>query len=392
MDPFEVHIAGQKVGGWTSAKLKRDRKKLTGELTLECFFGSIPASPVLREVKSGAEILCYVGGQVAFTGKIDRRNGRGKKKKGENDDATFKRSVSIGKDAYTITVTARGKTKRIIDSSHAHKTGSMKQVSPSNIIAELAKPFGVEVDDQAGETDKVERAVFRDGASADSEITRWGTEANLETFETREGKLAIRKPGNEPRGVDLVLGVNILEFSADQGEDTGNSEITVKGQRTDPKIHGKDAINRKLQAKLPGNMSFSPLVIQLTGDATDVRLKNRAKVETRKRQEGDKEITIDVFHVQSPTGEPWDINVVHYVEIPPENIFDDFVVNELTYEVHEKDKLKTTLTLVPATKAEGKGGRSDSKAKGDAQRAALGVKNDPKLYPDTWDIKEPLFG
>ena len=176
-DPFEVQIAGNTVGGWTRASLSRKREDLTGELELECFYGSIPASPVLREVKAGAEIKALVGGQVAFTGSIDKRNGRGKKKKGEGkgddkNDSTFQRSVSIGKDAYTITVTARGKTKRLVDSSHAHPTGEMKDTKPADIISKLIEPFGHKLDDQSKDDTKLEKARFRDGVSNVREILR----------------------------------------------------------------------------------------------------------------------------------------------------------------------------------------------------------------------------
>ena len=410
-DPFEIHVAGRKFTGWTKATLKRQRDALTGSLTVDCFYGSTPTTPVIREVKAGAKIEVKVAGRIAFTGSIDKRaaKGSGKKgKKGNSDGASDggdasggSASASIDKDSYTVTITARGKTKRLVDASHQHKTGTIRNTTPGEIVRELAKPFGVEVEDKANDKTKIERATFRDGHRVEREVSRWASEANLHAFETREGKLRIAKPGEEDRGVDLILGQRILSFSSEQSEDQSHSEVTVKGQRTDPKVHGKDAINRKVTAKLEGNgggSAFNPLITQLAGDATDERLKARAKVEQRRREEAAAEITVEVFAVTqdgSPSGEPWDIAVRHYVEVPPENVFDDFVVTELTYEVsaggdNGSASYKTTLELKPATKGEGSG-RSDSEARGAARRASLGVKNEPTLYPDPWEIGSLIF-
>ncbi len=326
---------------------------------------------------------------------IDRRNGKGKKKKetgkeDDKDDKTFSRSVSIGKDAYSITITARGKTKRLIDSSHDHETGTMKDVKPTDIVRRLAKNFKVEIDDQAGEAEKIEKARFRDGASPLSEIVRFTRPHNLLAYETREGKLKVAKPEDQPSGVDLVMGENILEFSAEQGEDQENSEITVKGQRTGSKNHGKDAIQRKKTAKQSGNSEdYAPYTVQLDGDATDERLKKRLELENRQRQEASKTITVDVFHVQNDKGDPWDIDVKHYVECPPENIYEVMIVDELEYDVQNKDTIKTSLTLVADAKS--KGGRSDSQAKGQARQAKMGVANVPGLYPDPWEIISMIF-
>lgn len=416
--PYVVTIGGMAVEGWTSSRLRRARKEMTGELTLECFYGSIPASPVLSNIAAGAEIQVLVAGQVAFTGTIDRRNGRGKKRASErgsenagaNADETFQRAVSIGRDSYTITITARGKAKRLVDCSHDHKKGMMQNTTVPEIFRELTKNFKVELDDRSNDQTKIERAVFRDGGLVHNELRRWGTEANLNVFETREGKLALTAPGQEQSGVPLILGQNILEFSCEQSEDDGVSEVTVKGQRTDPTIWGKDAIMRQVQATLQGITGYAPLTVQLSGDASDERLKTRGKVEARKRQEGSKTITIDVFNVQSG-GAPWDIDVRHYVEVPPEGIFDEFVVDELVYDVDEEGKLKTTLTLVPSDSGGGGGlggmmggmgmnfggggsgggaARSDAQALGNARkRAAFG--DEAKSAPD-WSMAKVEFG
>ncbi|MBG0811209.1 hypothetical protein IY145_17780 [Methylosinus sp. H3A] len=322
-DPFEILVAGQKVTGWTEAKLSRKREALTGSLNFSLFYPSTPSAPTLRAVKAGAEIVVKVAGAVAFTGSVDARKAKGRAKKSEGGELNV--STSIGKDSYSIEITARGKAKSLIDSSHSHPTGTMKQVTSADIVRKLIAPHGLKLIDNALDTIKLEKARFRDGASILSEITRFTREHNLLCHETRDGSLQIIKPGSEPRGADLVLGRNILSFEASQSEDTSNSSVTVKGQRTGAAQHGTDAIKRSITATLEGSTPavFRPYVLQLTGDATDERLKARAQAEFRERQEASKEITVDVFGVTQSGGAPWDIGVKHYVEIPSEGIFND---------------------------------------------------------------------
>lgn len=386
-DPFVIVIGGQIFRGWTSARLKRSRKDLTGSLTVDVFFTFMPKNPVMRGVSSGKEIQVYVGGHLAFNGVIDKRGAGGKK--GEGGASV---SSTISSDAYRVTITARGKTKYLVQSSHDHPTGQMKNASVAEAVRELTKNFGIRIDDQSGDSDKIERVTFRDGAPVFSEIHRWTRENNILAYEGRDGTLKLEKAGNGREGEPLILGDNILEFSSEQSEDEQNNKITVKGQRTDPKVMGKAAIKRKIEITDSSMKGYSPLVIQITGDATDIRLRKRAKLESDRRQQDSKEVSVEVFHVQSRTGQPWDLGLRHYVEIPPENIFDVFEVTDLEYEVDAKDKLKTKLTLSPVPSSEG-GTKavSDAQAYGNARRAQIGVGYEPGLYPSPWSIGPVQF-
>ena len=396
-DPIAITVAGALVEQWTEVKIKRSRDELTGSLSFNLFYPSMPSAPVVRSVKSGAEIIAFVGGKVAFTGTIDKRaaKGSGKKPKGDKggDAGGGSVSSSISKDNYTIEITARGKTKGLITSSHQHPTGEMKSATSAQIMQKLVEPFGVSFQDRSGDSTKIEKARFLDGATVHREIVRWTVEHNLIVNETKEGELQMTKPGKEPRGVDLILGENIISFESSQSEDMLSTEVLVKGQRTSAREHGTAAIQRKLKAKLKTNgVAFRPFTVQLTGDATDDRLKLRAKVEARKRNEDSATITIEVFGVTQENGEPWDFGVVHYCEIPPEGIADDFVVTEVEYTANSEEKatFKTTLTLKPAVKSDS-GSRSDAQAAGQARLAKAGFTPDPNLYPDPWQLLPLMF-
>lgn len=382
--PFRIFIEGQELVGYTRASLERKKKDLTGSLTVDVFFTHLPSAPVMSQAMRGKEITVYVGGNLAFTGKVDKRNGTGKKAKsgaGEAPESGGEVSYTIGKDEYTVSITARGKTKALIGSSHTHKTSQMLQPKTKQVAETLTEDFDITIVYDAEDLD-LDKANFRDGAMVLDEIDRLCTENGFFRYETPDGKLKITESKNMPKGEDIILGDNILTFRAEQSEDEANSKITVKGQRTKKEIWGKDAVNRIKITEDKWVKTISPIVIQHYGDATDKALERRARFEANKRSSQSKEITVEVFHVQSRNGDPWDIGVKHYVEIPPEGIFDDFECVGVKYEVDAKSTLKTTLTLSPPPDA-GQGGGGSS-PRGQSRRAQLGVPLQPGSYPDPW--------
>lgn len=354
MDPVTILVGGGKLVGWTEMKLKRVRKDMTGSLSFSLFYSDMPTSPVARNVVPGAEVTVYIAGNLAFTGKIEKRGGKGKTggkkskgKAGSKDDESGSISSSIDSTSYKISVSCRGKTRRLVDCSHMHPTGMMRDKKPLDVAQDICGRFGIGVMSEAAGGESIERVVYRDGAIAASEIHRWTREDGLYAFEDKTGQLKITSDGASGSGEDLILGQNILEFSSSQSDEHQASEITVKGQRTGPKFHGKSAIQQKETIKIEGTSEYAPFVIQLNGDAASGRMKRRGQAERTRRRQKDNEITIDVFHVQSRSGAPWDLNQTHYVEVPPEGIFGEWVVTELEYTCNHKDKIQTQLTLSP---------------------------------------------
>jgi len=404
MKPVVITIGGSELTTWTEMTLERKKDDLTGSLSVTIFAGAVPSIPMVQAAKAGAEILCYIAGQLAFTGTVDARKGTGSKKGKEGtakesseSKGEAKASVSIGPNEYTIKLSARGKTKRLIDSSHQHPTTNMMQPTTKEVVDKLVEPWKVQVEWKA-ETIKLDKQRFRDGARVVDELHRVGLENCYFMYETRDGKLRVTDGvGSESGSGDaLILGQNILTFSAEQSEDEAKSKIKVKGQRTKKDKWGKKALEKTFKTQKNSSVkSKNELTVQMYGDATDKALERRGRFEMNKRNSKSKKITIEVFHVQTPSGQPWDIGNTHYVEVPPEGIFDMFECTELTYHVNAEKELKTTLTLSPPPSGgaggEGGGGGGFGLSSltsmmgiGSARRSQAGVTMSAEAYPDPW--------
>lgn len=401
MKPVVITIGGSELTTWTEMTLQRSKEELTGTLNVTIFGGAMPSAPMARAAVAGAEIQCYIAGQLAFTGTVDIRTGTGAKKgktgtakeekehKGKGGSA----SVNIGPNEYTIKISARGKTKRLIDSSHQHPTTNMMQPTTKEVVEKLVQPWKIQLD-WKGEVIKLDKQRFRDGARVIDELHRVCLENCYFMYETRDGKLRVTDGvgGDSGGGDALILGENILTFSAEQSEDEAKSKIKVKGQRSKKDIWGKKAVEKTFKEIANGSVKdFVPLIVQHYGDATEKELERRARFEMNKRNSLSKKITIEVFHVQTPSGQPWDIGNTHYVEVPPEGIFDMFECTELTYHVNAEKELKTTLTLSPPPSggAGGMGGGfglgSINMNMGSARRSQAGISFTAGMYPDAWN-------
>ena len=394
MKPVVITVGGSELTTWTEMTLQRSKEEMTGSLSISIFAGAMPSAPMARAAAAGAEILVYVGGMIAFTGTVDKRKGTGSKsgKKGTKEEDSSKSgtsmSTNIGPDEYTIKITARGKTKRLIDSSHQHDTTNMLKPTTKEVVEKLIEPFKVGLE-WKGETIKLDKVRFRDGARVVDELNRVSVENCYFMYETREGKLCVTDGvGGQTGGGDpLILGVNILTFSAEQSEEEQKSKVKVKGQRSKKKKWGEEAVLKTFKEMQNKSMkSFVPHIVQHNGDADDKTLERRARFEMNARAAKGKKIEIEVFHVQSQGG-PWDIGNMHYVEVPPEGIFDMFECTQLTYHVDSEKNLKTSLTLSPPPSAgggEGFGLGSINFNTGSARRSQSGISNVAGQFPDPW--------
>lgn len=422
MPAMRIFIGGQELLGWKEASLRRSKKEMTGELSVSIFFTYMPRNVVHRAAVAGAEVMAYVGTHLAFVGTLDQRQGKGGKRGPTSSggapttSGTGKaRSISSGKQTrggaynvhigpkdYTITLRARGKTKPLIDSSHDHQTGTMTGAKTKPVMEKLVKSFKVPLQWMAPVYD-MDKIRFRDGAVVRSELFRVANEYGYAIYETRDGKLRVTNATGHTVGEPLVLGDNIMEFAAEQSEEPRNTQIKVKGQRTKKNVRGRDAVNREKTVNVGGKggiKRYAPLTLQHYTDGTDEALERRAKHEADLQHQAGKEVRVDVFHVMSRTGQPWDIGNVHYVEVPTEGIFEPMECTELTYVV-TPDKIETKLTMSPlpgATGSSGGGIAAGAKldlgpitgavaalqAYGLQRMASMGFQYAEGLYPESW--------
>lgn len=392
-NPVEIYLGdvdGQgwtKTTGWTSMSLERSKETLTGNLSIDFFYGYVPEKPVQVDAAYGREVLVYIDGWLAFTGIIDGRNGEGS----NSDMGGEGRSISIGPNEYSVQITARGKTKQLIDSSHdilTNMNGSNTQEATEKLIA----PWAIALDWLA-DPQTLDKLRFREGARVVDELKRIARENAHYMWEGRDGSLIVRDQSTSDEiGPDLILGQNILTFSATQSESLAKSSIRVRGQRTENTAWGEDAVLPPVIEVVGDDLlanTLRPICVQHYGNATPEALERRALYEANDRTQNSKRVSIDVFGVSTSTGRPWDIGLRHRVVIPPEGIDTALECTGLRFTCTPND-LKTTLTLAPipvAAKAGQQSGALDNLPEEEIDRISSGAAiRYLGQYPAPWSV------
>lgn len=391
MDPVVIFVNGQELFGWTSMSLTRSKNSTTGQLSVDIFLNYVPEKPILVHAARAAEILVYMGGHLAFVGVVDTRHGV----KIDDTDA-FAGDTSITAAEYKVSIQARGKTKYLIDSSHQHPTTNILNPTTRDAFNVLVNPWAIELDWQAEEIE-LDRIRLRDGAVVVDELFRLATENCYYVYETRDGKLRVCDAPLGEFGDPLILGQNILSFSASQSEEQAKAKIKVKGQLSQKDKWGEEAV-------LEGEIEFEdqwvrsniPICVQHFGNGDKKSLERRAKFEANRRNSSSKKVTVEVFHVQPLSSEAWDIGLLHYVEIPCEGIFNTMECTDIKYTVDADGTLKTTLELSPPPTSQDSGQGLEAVVgsvedvyatngiNGAARAGAAGVTYAAGFYPDVW--------
>jgi len=301
---------------------------------------------VFPDLGMGQDVVIYLDGKVALTGRVDKREGHG--------DAS----------SYRVTITGRSKTASLVDGSAVHKTGQFDRRKPGEIISEIVKPYGISLRDEKHVNEILKRFIIRDGETAERAIRRVSREFGLVPFDDEYGNLVIQDVGAAGEGVPFVVGNNILSWSASQDMSVRHSEVRVKGQGiTDDGSYGRAATEMQAAVSDDGVRAFRPLIIPFWGDATRERVKRRARIEALRRQGESINVSVTVAGLTDPmTGMLYAPNVMHRVVIPIDGVDNALVTKSVTMRLGP-DEVRTDLTLVPE-KAFSDGSDSGSKAKG----------------------------
>jgi hypothetical protein len=145
MTPVVIAIGGSALDTWTEMTLERSKDELTGSLSATIFAGAMQSGPMIEAAKCGAEVTVYIGGQLAFTGTVDKREGSGTKKGKKGADKENQKS-------------GKGETKAETNIGRIHhkNIGARQDQTTDRFLASTSDHQHAETDHQAGgrETDR----------------------------------------------------------------------------------------------------------------------------------------------------------------------------------------------------------------------------------------------
>lgn len=212
---FALNISRKETARSFDAKIKHP---FLGQRELiDALAGSPPCTIHARASDGISSLGPGSGGDLLLTGHVERRSPR------------------IAGDERDLSISGRSKTGDLVDSSHDHKTGEMRDKTARDMISELAEPFGISVETDAT-LPKRKLARLRPGESIFTFAERLARVDRVGITDTPEGNLKLVGPPQEMHAGAIIDGAAwpaIVDASATLDESKRFSQYKIRAQAPD---------------------------------------------------------------------------------------------------------------------------------------------------------------
>lgn len=260
-------IDGMAYGGWTRLEVQRGIEQIAGGFVLQ-LTSRYPGVDMPMQLREGLACEVWLGADKVIAGYIDDY---------ETDDTDTSSSVRVA---------GRDKTGDLVDCSAIYKTGQWRGVKLQQIVADIARPFGITVAVSPGTDtgDVFKRFALEEGEKAFDAIDRACRLRAVLVTSTPDGNLLITTASTVSSGVHLVEGLNMKKFNSKHSWKERHSEIILKGQVPgDDHEYGAAAAHLKASSKDAEIARYRPLVVIAEHGTSTKSLTDRAAWEIKVR-------------------------------------------------------------------------------------------------------------
>jgi prophage tail gpP-like protein len=337
--------------------------------TFEVFMDAPPPSPAYPFIVDEAQATVMIGGAIAITGEIESR-------KGEGD-----------KESYKLSFTVKSKPKKGQKSHAKLGKGQKLNTTTKTVANEIAKnggldiSYGEDVDD-----DKIEQHIAVGDTTTDHEIKNIFRDRGYLVYAHHDGTIRVEGADKGDSGCDLIVGQNVMDFSAEQSSEKKRGKIKATGTLTLSKDTNRKATLtpqgiQKMKSKIEGDW-----VVWADGDQSAKALKKRAKYESNRRDAAGKEVSFTLFGINAPDGKPWRVNAQHYCEVPSESVFDTLRLKSISGSA-TKTEIKVEVTLAPINGLSNSnaGAAAPTAVRAAVKRQQKGAPLKKDQYPAPWN-------
>ncbi len=248
MSDLALKVDGKVHSGWEQIRVSQSLEQLSMsfELSLSARWDdSDNLSPIL--VGTTAQII--IDDELVVTGYVDEI------------------SPAYKADEHTVTVSGRSKTGDLIDCSGEGKQYNNKSLT--EIAADVCKPFGISVTDDAAASDLFRLVTIDAGESYFEFLSRLAAIRAVRLQTDAPGNLIITRVGKKQSEYVLELGVNILSASGHFSQRDRYSEYTIQGQQPgDEVVWGQAAAHISARVNDARVKRYRPTLIMADGVVT----------------------------------------------------------------------------------------------------------------------------
>ncbi len=354
----EVRIDGKRFGGWESVRIECSIDQVARGFAMRVT-EKFPGQTDYRVFQTGGLVQVFIGSDLVCTGYITsvpvKYDGKsvsieiqGKSRTVDLVDCCPPAAAVSGTAQSQTWVGVKGKSGNALKVP-AQPANSWKNLPASQIIAALAKPYGITVRDDAGIGGKLANHTVNPGETVIQSINRLITKDNLVVTDDENGNLVLTQPGAAGACADSVrLGVNVLAGSASFDLSKRFSDYVVLGQHkgTDNDF-GKSVAEDKGTASDPGVNRYRLKVIKDSGQSSGKTCSERADFEARYNRAQSRRGTFTLQGWRQSDGNLWKCNGLVSVFDEIFHLDARMCIAKIIYEL-AAGGMKTSLEVVPS--------------------------------------------
>lgn len=332
-----VIVNGMLYWEWESVQVRHaigERPFFSGRFTCSEVEPAYPQRWAMLRIRPGDEVTIYLDGYLALSGIVATRQ------------------VFFDAHTHSVEIQVAGKDSMMGHAAAVHKTGEFKNKPPEDIIKEVTKPFGINVQQiGAAAGQKLDRFSIRPGERAGEVVERLARMGGMWMTSNVQGDLVLMTTSIGGVGA-FVEGVNILEgrevihsLSA-----SSNQTAAQQGPGNDQKW-GADPTHQRFTNE-SGPSDFSPgympraFMNEIPGFAKDL-LKTRARIENNADDHNQIWVTVKVLGWQPAGGGGLYLRGAEYWVESPMLIMDrTLTAKVVTFNQDNSTGTTTTLELV----------------------------------------------
>lgn len=282
----------------------------------------------ITEIKAGDSVEVYMEGSKRFTGWIDRA------------------SPDIGGQGNLVNISGRSKSGDIIDCTPDVTQSEFKNQTFESLVLALVAPFGLTVKANVSTGEVIESANYDQGESIFEFLKKEAIKKGLLMYSDTSGNLVIDKAGTTSSGLIFKEGENILSCNARVDYSNRFSKYIVKGDQQSNPYVDEEAATNPMAIATDEEIRYRPLIIMVSGKATDAICEQRAKWEAA--------IRIGKSVTYSVTLQGWYFNLNETCTLQSNRIGanESLLISKITNSFSESGKICTMELVRPITFSE----------------------------------------
>ncbi len=337
---ISVEIAMDEAARSFEAKVKQ--RGLSQADLVKALRGS-PKVAIQTRASDGARFDEAEGGETILTGHVE------------------KRSPALRSAESELPIAGRSKTGDLVDSSAEHETGEFKGKTAKEIIAALAKDYGISVESDLSHK---ARDLFRlrPGETVFTAAERIARAEGFAIGDTADGNVRLAKAGSKRHAGSLSEGVNIVDASAVHDDSGKFSKVKVRAQA--PTGYGADDL------RIENEASDETITRKRVRIIVPPELIKRDEARTRAQWHRDRAAgegttcEVTTYGWRDEAGTLWTPGHLVFVECPSLDVVQDMLIKKVSLKQSDAEGGEGTQAVLSLVDPRAFGGKRGKGSKG----------------------------